>query len=160
MAAEADVADTEPAEPDGAATEVAAEAIETAAEPEPSNVPAVYRGALDRDLPADLDLDELARTLDRALETPADGVSLDSLLDLASGYRRDGRDDAALDTCYVALAVAPDDVALHLALVELYMERGWSTLAVEKLDLLDRIAALDGDAHASALVAGARLGRG
>jgi tetratricopeptide (TPR) repeat protein len=160
LAAEADVTDTDSAEPDGAATEVAAEAIEAAAEPEPSNVPVVYRNALDRDLPADLDLDELARTLDRALETPADGVSLDSLLDLASGYRRDGRDDAALDTCYVALAVAPDDVALHLALVELYVERGWSTLAVEKLDLLDRIAALDGDAHASALVAGARLGRG
>ena len=78
---------------------------------------------------------------------PATARSLDRLLDLASGYRRDGRADAALDTCYLALSVAPDDVGLHLALVELYDERGWTSLAGEKLDLLDRLAALDGDRH-------------
>ena len=33
----------------------------------------------------------------------------------------------------------PDDVGLHLALVELYDGRGWVTLAGEKLDLLDRL---------------------
>ena len=48
----------------------------------------------------------------------------------------------------------------HLALVELYDERGWSTLATEKLDLLDRLAALDADESHAALLAGTRGTRG
>lgn len=127
-------------------------------EPEPIIVP-VYRGPLDRDLPADLDLDALSRSLESSLDAPDGGAPLDRLLDLASGYRRDGRADAALDTCYLALSVAPDDVGLHLALVELYDERGWTSLAGEKLDLLDRLAALEGDGNEALLVAGARSGR-
>ena len=97
-----------------------------------------------------------------SLERRGEGVALDQLLDLASGYRRDGQADAALDTCYLALSIAPDDVGLHLALVELYDERGWSSLATEKLDLLDRLAALDGDEpRTRRCVAGARgPGRG
>ena len=87
------------------------------------------------------------------------GVGLDELLDLASAYRRDGRADAALDTCYLALSVAPDDVGLHLALVELYDERGWTSLAGEKLDLLDRLTALDPDPSRGPRVAGARGAR-
>jgi hypothetical protein len=128
-------------------------------EPELSLVPAIYRGPLDRDLPADIDLDELSRSVEASLEASGDGGSLDRLLDLASGYRRDGQADAALDTCYVALSIAPDDVGLHLALVELYDERGWASLAGEKLDLLDRLAAFDGAGVEQALVAGARAGR-
>ena len=123
-------------------------------------MPAIYRGPLDRDLPADVDLDELSRSVEASLDAPGDGASLDRLLDLASGYRRDGQADAALDTCYVALSIAPDHVGLHLALVELYDERGWTSLAGEKLDLLDRLAALDGAGLEQALVAGARAGRG
>ena len=124
-------------------------------------MPAVYRGAA-RPRPAGGPRPRRAARgpSSTSLETSGDGGSLDRLLDLASGYRRDGQADAALDTCYVALSVAPDDVGLHLALVELYDERGWTSLAGEKLDLLDRLAALDGDAHTSALVAGARAGRG
>ena len=74
------------------------------------------------------------------LERRVQGVGLDQLLDLASAYRRGGHREAALDTCYLALSIAPDDVGLHLALVELYDERGWATLPTEKLDLLDRLA--------------------
>ena len=68
--------------------------------------------------------------------------------------------DAALDACYRAMFLDPDDVDLHLAIVELYDERGWSTLATEKLDLLDRLADLDEDAAAAGLVAAARTRRG
>ncbi len=81
----------------------------------------------------------LARSAELTLERRIPGVGLDELLDLASAYRRDGRADAALDTCYLALSLAPDDVGIHLALVELYDERGWQSLAGEKLDLLDRL---------------------
>ena len=127
-------------------------------EPEPEPVPAPRR-ALDRDLPPDLDLAELAREAEETLERRVQGVGLDQLLDLASVYRRDGHAEAALDTCYLALSIAPDDLNLHLALVELYDERGWSTLATEKLDLLDRLAALDADESHQALLAGTRGAR-
>ena len=70
------------------------------------------------------------------------------------------RRDAALDTCYLALSLAPDDVGLHLALVELYDERGWQSLAGEKLDLLDRLTGLDADPDRAARVAAARGARG
>jgi tetratricopeptide (TPR) repeat protein len=140
----------EPAETNPAAAEAEAEA--------PPAV--VYRPALDRELPADLDLAALARSAEETLERRIPGVGLDELLDLASAYRRDGRADAALDTCYLALSVAPDDVGLHLALVELYDQRGWTSLAGEKLDLLDRLTALDPDPARAAQVAGARGARG
>ena len=131
-----------PAEP--AADGAAPEAIEPTGTAEPvPEAPPPYRPPLDRDLPADLDVAALARSAEGALERRVPGVGLDELLDLASAYRRDGRADAALDTCYLALSLAPDDVGLHLALVELYDERGWTSLAGEKLDLLDRLSALD-----------------
>ena len=121
--------------------------------------PPPYRPSLDRDLPVDLDIAALARSAEGVLERRVPGVGLDELLDLATAYRRDGRADAALDTCYLALSVAPDDVGLHLALVELYDERGWASLAGEKLDLLDRLSALDPDPSRATRVAGARGAR-
>ena len=47
-----------------------------------------------------------------------------------------------------ALAVAPSDTDLHLALVDLYMTRGWRAPAAEKLLLLSRLIDLDGDGPA------------
>jgi thioredoxin-like negative regulator of GroEL len=52
---------------------------------------------------------------------------------------------AAIDACYLALAIAPDDVDLHLLLAELYLERGWRAPAVDKLVLLARLASLADD---------------
>jgi tetratricopeptide (TPR) repeat protein len=142
---------------DAPPVEEAAGPVEAESAPEPVPAP---RRALDRDLPPDLDLAELALAAEGTLERRVQGVGLDQLLDLASAYRRDGHAEAALDTCYLALSIAPDDLSLHLALVELYDERGWSTLATEKLDLLDRLAALDADESHRALLAGTRGARG
>jgi tetratricopeptide (TPR) repeat protein len=58
---------------------------------------------------------------------------------------RAGLSDAALDACYEALALAPDDPDLHLALADLYLDRGWRLLAADKLRLLGRLADLAGD---------------
>jgi Tetratricopeptide repeat len=121
--------------------------------------PPTYRYALDRDLSPDLDVAALAQSAELTLERRIPGVGLDELLDLASAYRRDGRADAAIDTCYLALSLAPDDVGIHLALVELYDERGWQSLAGEKLDLLDRLTGLDADPTRAARVAAARSAR-
>jgi hypothetical protein len=162
-----------PSEDSGVAEETGAEAategvLELPAPADESDVPVEpqepppppYRPALDRDLSPDLDVAALARSAELTLERRIPGVGLDELLDLASAYRRDGRADAALDTCYLALSLAPDDVGIHLALVELYDERGWQSLAGEKLDLLDRLTGLDADPARAARVAGARNSRG
>jgi hypothetical protein len=63
----------------------------------------------------------------------------------ADAFRVDGRSSAALDACAFALSIAPDDPALHLELVALYLERGWRTRAEDKLVLLGRLSDLDGD---------------
>jgi tetratricopeptide (TPR) repeat protein len=125
-----------------------------AAQPEP------VRSALDRDLAPDLDVAALARDADEAIAEGEAAVALGLLLDLAAAHRRDGQIDAALDACYLALSLRPDDVGLHLALVELYDGRGWGALATEKLDLLDRLIALDADVGAANRVAAARAARG
>jgi tetratricopeptide (TPR) repeat protein len=63
----------------------------------------------------------------------------------AVAHRRDGESTAALDACYRALEVAPDDVSIHLTLAELFLERGWRAPAADKLVLLARLGELDGD---------------
>jgi tetratricopeptide (TPR) repeat protein len=121
--------------------------------------PARVRSVLDRDLNPDVSLDELTRRAEIALdEHPADAV--ERMLDLAAADLRLGHASAAMDACYAALSLAPDHVGLHLALVQLYEEQGWSALVTEKLDLLDRLTALGEDEEDIALVAAARAGRG
>lgn len=70
----------------------------------------------------------------------------------AEAFRAQGQQAAAIDACYLALTVAPDDPALHLVLVGLYLERGWRSRAADKLLLLGRLAELDGDEGARARV--------
>ena len=72
--------------------------------------------------------------------------SATTALAASASQRRDGLLDAALDTCYLALGVAPADPAIHLALTDLYLDRGWRTAAVDKVLLLGRLADLTGDA--------------
>ncbi len=120
--------------------------------------PTGVRLALDRDLPPDASLDELRRRAETALdEHPAEAV--DALLDLAAADLRLGHANAAMDACYAALSLQPDHVVLHLALVQLYEELGWSALATEKLDLLDRLVSLGDDEEAAGVVGAARAGR-
>jgi hypothetical protein len=64
-----------------------------------------------------------------------------------------------MDACYVALALDPDSVDLHLALVQLYDDSGWAVLAGEKLDLLERLVTLGEDVDGAVRVAAARIGR-
>lgn len=62
-----------------------------------------------------------------------------------AAYRAAGSLDAALDACYLALALVPDDPDLHLALAEIYIGRGWRMFAADKLALLARLADLASD---------------
>jgi tetratricopeptide (TPR) repeat protein len=63
----------------------------------------------------------------------------DRLLAAAVAHRAAGALDAALDACYLALGLAPADPELHLALAELYLDRGWRGPAADKLLLLGRL---------------------
>lgn len=68
----------------------------------------------------------------------------------AAGHRSLGQLHAAMDACYEALAIAPADPEIHLALAEIYLDRGWRTLSADKLVLLGRLIELTGDSAARA----------
>ncbi len=108
---------------------------------------------------AGADLAEAAARAESAVAADDPDVAVGALLDLADAYARAGCLEAALDACYEGLAFDPDGVAVHLQLVELYAARGWATLAAEKLDLLERLARLEGDDDAAVRVAGTRARR-
>jgi tetratricopeptide (TPR) repeat protein len=130
---------------------------EEPAGPGPTSEP--VRGALDRDLPSEATIAQLEVRALEAADAGIPGPALEAHLDLAAAYRRDGHVDAALDACYGALAFDPDGIGLHLALVELYDEAGWTAAALDKLALTERLAGLDDDAGAMAMVAAARAAR-
>ncbi|HEU0235914.1 MAG TPA: tetratricopeptide repeat protein [Candidatus Limnocylindrales bacterium] len=87
----------------------------------------------------------LADEAEAALDAGDVAAARDGWLRAAGAHRRVGHRDAALDACYLALSLAPDDPELHLALAELYVEQGWRTHAADKLVLLARLAELNGD---------------
>jgi Tfp pilus assembly protein PilF len=104
-------------------------------------------------------LAELTDRAEAAVHVGVPAPAVDALLDLAALHARDGRIEAALDACYSAVVFDPDSVALHLMLAQLYAERGWASLADDKLRLLERLAHLDGDRVAIAAIAGVRSER-
>ncbi len=59
-------------------------------------------------------------------------------LDAARRLAGAGLRDAALDSCFRALAIAPDDVELHLTLAEIYAKAGWSEHLDAKAEVLGR----------------------
>lgn len=54
-----------------------------------------------------------------------------------------GELDAALDACQRALLADAGDPRIHLELCRLYLARGWTALAVERMELLARLTELD-----------------
>jgi tetratricopeptide (TPR) repeat protein len=134
-------------EPDVLEPGAAAEAVETPGtepipepeaepepEPEPEPIDALAVGAAAED----------------ALYAGDVAGARDGLLSAAAAHRAAGRAVAAVDACYLALAIAPADVDLHILLAELYLEQGWRTPAIDKLLLLGRLAGLAEDAETRA----------
>jgi tetratricopeptide (TPR) repeat protein len=73
------------------------------------------------------------------------GATREAALSAARGHRGAGQLHAAIDVCYQALATNPADASLHLSLAELYLDRGWRTVAADKLVLLARLVDLQDD---------------
>lgn len=90
-----------------------------------------------------------AAVLSTAAEAALDAGDLDEArrcyLEAAAAQRSIGNLHAALDQCYEVLAVLPADGHVHLALTELYLDRGWRAQAADKLVLLGRLTELSGD---------------
>jgi len=78
----------------------------------------------------------------------------EKMLTAVAVHRAAGRLDAALDVCFQLLAIAPGDPHVHLAIANLQLDRGWTPLAREKIDLLVRLTSLTGDTQAEADVHG------
>jgi tetratricopeptide (TPR) repeat protein len=112
-------------QPDGAAQQEP--------EPEPEPEPELPDGVL------------LGMEAEEALSAGHTDEAREGLLNAARSHRRVGRSFAAIDSLYLALAIAPADVDLHLLLAELYLERGWRGPAIDKLLLLARLADLAED---------------
>jgi tetratricopeptide (TPR) repeat protein len=92
--------------------------------------------------------DDAAMVLAQAedsLGTGDDATTRDLFVRAAIAQRTAGHTDAAIDACYLALAVAPGDPELHVVMAELYLDRGWEAAAAEKLLLLGRLVELTGD---------------
>ena len=86
----------------------------------------------------------MAAVEDAAASGEADATR-SAALAAARGHRAAGQIHAAIDACYQALATNPADPTLHLALAELYVDRGWRAVASDKLVLLARLVDLGGD---------------
>lgn len=72
-------------------------------------------------------------------------ATLEAALEAARGFRATGQLHAAIDVCYQALATNAGDPALHITLAELYVDRGWRTVAADKLVLLSKLVDLSTD---------------
>lgn len=95
---------------------------------------------------------ELVDSASAALDAGDRDAARAALLAAARRFAETGADDAALDACYQAVALAPADPDSHLALTELYLERGWTGAAADKLVLLERLGRLGDDADTVARV--------
>ncbi len=115
--------------------------------------------ALDRAVPAGVPTEQLAIDAEMTLDS-GDPSAPSRFLDLAAIHAREGRVNAAVDACYQALSLDPDDVEIHLALVELYDRQGWTALGTEKLALLERLVGLGSNPDEIDRVRVVRAGRG
>ena len=88
---------------------------------------------------------DLLAVAERALDGDDQAATRAAILAAAGAQRKDGSLEAALDTCYLALATMPADPDIHLALAGLYLDRGWQVAAVDKIILLGRLADLAAD---------------
>lgn len=93
-------------------------------------------------------------TIQAEADALVDSGDLDGARDLllvsVAVHRDAGRLDAALDASLQLLAVAPGDPRVHLAIANLQLDRGWRSVATEKIELLLRLTSLNGDAQAEA----------
>jgi tetratricopeptide (TPR) repeat protein len=88
------------------------------------------------------------------LESGEVDAARDLMLTAIRVHRDAGRIDAALDIALNVLSIAPGDPRVHLAIANLQLDRGWTAVATEKIELLVRLTSLTGDVQSEADVHG------
>lgn len=137
------------------AAEATAAAEESAvAGPEPRTAPELEPA------PSLPDLAVLRAVADALLDSGDLAGASERLLALAALHRAAGRHDAAMDACLTLLEKTPSDHRLQREIAAIQLDRGWNSVAVEKLRLLARLADLDGDVEARAAIAAFAAERG
>jgi tetratricopeptide (TPR) repeat protein len=89
-----------------------------------------------------------AGELDRDSESALVTGDLDELLRIVGRHAEQGRTAAALDLLFAALATAPGEPRLHLAIARLHLGLGWRARAVQEVDRLARLVEITEDAAA------------
>jgi hypothetical protein len=100
------------------------------------------------------DPEELMAEAADLFQTGDTAAASEKMLVAIAVHRAASRLDAALDVCFQLLAISPGDPRVHLAIANLQLDRGWTPLAREKIDLLVRLTSLTGDTQAEADVHG------
>lgn len=103
---------------------------------------------------APLDGETLAVRAAEAAARADSAAALEAAMTAARTFHATGHPVAAIDTLLWVQPLAPDDRELHLLLAELEADRGWTSVAAEKLRHLARLAELDGDPDAAARILG------
>ena len=141
--------------------ESAVPAPEPGTAPEPDvDLPAEPGPGPEPEAPSVPDLAVLRAVADALLDSGDLAGASERLLALAALHRAAGRHDAAMDACLTLLARTPSDHRLQREIAAIQLDRGWNSVAVEKLRLLARLADLDGDVEARAAIAAFSAERG
>ena len=77
-------------------------------------------------------------------------AAIDAWLAELAEHRAAEHYDAALDACLRALSLDSSAARSHLELARVWLARGWTNLAAERVKLLERLLDLQPDAHVSA----------
>ena len=133
----------------------ASEAVESLAEG-----PAAPAPPAEPDAPPPPDPAVLRAVADALLDSGDLAGASERMLALAALHRAAGRHDAAMDACLALLAITPSDHRLQREIAAIQLDRGWTSVAAEKLRLLARLADLDGDAEAWSATAAFAVERG
>ena len=161
----------EPAELDGAPAEPAAAEPDVASEPEPEGAELVEPEPLVEpetvEPPVEPPVEPRARFHVVAARAEAESLLIAGdhqrarplLLRIAEAEREAGRLDAAIDACLILVTINPADTAVQLELATIQAARGWIDLARDKIALLTRLADLNDDPDAQALVQGSAVVR-
>ena len=83
--------------------------------------------------------------LDRRADDAIVSGDIDGMLRVVGAHAERGRTATALDLAFSALASAPGDPRLHLAIARLHLALGWRRRTVEEVARLARLVEVTGD---------------
>ena len=75
------------------------------------------------------------------------GVAAAAYLTAANGFVAVNDFDAAIDACLRALEAQPGNIDVHFVMTMLYLRRGWTELAVQRITLIKHRLDIDDDAR-------------